>query len=57
MSSHEVFTGTVAELRARLDARRPYALAIKEAFMRGDIDGCAEAQRRMREAFPDERVA
>lgn len=49
----EVFTGTAAELRAKLDQRRPFAAAIMEAMLRGDHDGCAEAQRQMRQAFPE----
>lgn len=40
-----------AEFRAELEKRRPYALAVKVALMRGDIEGCAEAQRAMREEF------
>lgn len=44
---------TVEELRAILDARRSYCVAIKDAMMRGDIAACAAAQRAMREAFPN----
>lgn len=44
---------TVAELRAILDARKPYCLAINEAFRRGDMDGTAAAQKAMREVFPE----
>lgn len=51
----KVFTGTAADLRALLDARKPYAEAVMAAMLRGDHDGCAEAQRQMREAFPDGR--
>ena len=51
-----VFTGTAAELRARLDERAVYARRIFEAMMRGDHDGCAEAQAEMRRAFPDGRL-
>lgn len=46
------FTGTAAELRAKLDERAVYAKKIYEAMMRGDHDGCAQAQKKMREAFP-----
>ena len=42
---------TVAELRAILDERQPYAKAISDAMMRGDHDGCAAAQKAMREKF------
>lgn len=42
---------TVAELRARLDERLPYTKAIADAMMRGDHDGCAAAQKAMREKF------
>ena len=48
---------TLAELRADLDARRPYAKAVMEAFRRNDIAGCAEAQRIMREKFADKEDA
>lgn len=44
---------TVAELRAILDARKPYTDAINDAFMRGDIEACAAAQKAMRDAFPN----
>ena len=40
---------TVSELRAILDARAPYAAAIKAALLRGDLEGCAKAQKAMRE--------
>jgi hypothetical protein len=49
----KVFTGTVVDLRARLDERALYAKRIMKAMLAGDHDGCAEAQRQMREAFPD----
>ena len=42
---------TVSELRAILDARAPYAAAIKDALLRGDLEGCAKAQKAMREKF------
>jgi hypothetical protein len=42
---------SVEELRAILDARRPYAVAIKDALMRGDMAGVAAAQSAMREKF------
>ncbi len=47
---------TITELRAELDARRPYAKAVMDAFRRNDIVGCAEAQRAMREKFPADLV-
>jgi hypothetical protein len=42
---------TVAQVRAELDARRPYAKAVMDAFRRNDMAGCEEAQRAMREKF------
>lgn len=42
---------TVAELRAALDERRPFAKAIHDAMMRGDLDGCDAAQKAMRDKF------
>lgn len=56
-SRPEVFTGTAAELRTLLDARAVYARRVMERMLAGDHDGCAEAQRQMREAFPDGRLA
>jgi hypothetical protein len=44
---------TVAELRAILDARAPYAKAIAYAMKRGDLDSCGAAQKAMREAFSE----
>lgn len=40
---------TAAELRAEIEARWPYAIAIKEAFLRNDIAGCEAAQKAMRD--------
>jgi hypothetical protein len=51
----EVFTGTAVELRAEIEARRPYAIAIKEALLRNDISGCEAAQKAMREVFSEQR--
>jgi hypothetical protein len=45
---------SVEELRAILDARRPYAVAIKDALMRGDLAGVAAAQATMRKQFGSE---
>jgi hypothetical protein len=42
---------TVAELRAILDARAPYAAAIKAAMMRGDIDACDKARGKQMNRF------
>ena len=42
---------TATELRALLDERRPYAQAVKDAFMRGDLKACEAAQKAMREKF------
>jgi hypothetical protein len=44
---------TVAELRAILDARKPYTDAIHAAMMSGNHDAVAAAQKAMREAFPN----
>ena len=46
-----LFTGTAAELRTKLDERAAYARKIYDAMMRGDHDGCALAQKEMRETF------
>lgn len=43
---------TVDEVRAEIEARRPYCAAIMAAFMRNDIPGCEAAQAVMRAAFP-----
>lgn len=42
---------TLAEYRAELDARKPYAKAIADAVRRGDLDGSAKAQAAMRAKF------
>ncbi len=42
---------TLAQYRAELDARRPYAKAVMDAFRRNDIAECGKAQRIMREKF------
>lgn len=44
---------SVAELRAILDARAPYAKAVGDAMMRGDLEACDAAQKAFREAFPE----
>ena len=44
---------TVQELRAIIDARKPYTDAIAAAFRSGSIDATAAAQKAMREAFPE----
>jgi hypothetical protein len=44
---------SAAEARAIVEERRPYCNAISEAFMRGDMQGVADAQRVMRDAFPE----
>jgi hypothetical protein len=44
---------TVAELRAILDARKPYTQAIYDAIQRGNMDAFDAAQKRMRKAFPN----
>lgn len=41
---------SVEELRAILDARRPYTSAINDALRRGDMAGVAAAQAAMRVA-------
>ncbi len=40
------------EYRAELDRRRPYAMAVREAFLSGNIEATAAAQKAFREAFP-----
>jgi hypothetical protein len=45
---------SAAEYRAELDKRRPYALAVSAAFLSGNIDATAAAQKAFREAFPED---
>lgn len=42
---------TVQELRAILDARKPYTDAISAAVRAGDMAACEAAQKAMRAAF------
>ena len=44
---------TVQELRAILDARKPYTDAIMAAVRAGDLAAIEAAQKAMRQAFPN----
>ncbi len=44
---------SAAEYRAELDKRRPYALAVREAYLSGNMEALAAAQNDFREAFPE----
>lgn len=48
---------TLPELRAELDARAIMAKLVMDAMRRNDLEGCAQAQAAMREAFPERRVS
>ena len=42
---------TLAQFRAELDARQAAAMPIMDAFRRGDLKACGEAQAAMRAQF------